>query len=693
MTHKIKTYLMSGALTVSLGFVGLSPALANPATDSVERFFAWAKETGAVTAEYGSLVETGPEDAILRDAKLAWSFSFKFGSDELTVDLAMDAPEIRFFGAKQSDSGVFFQKVEQPGVFEFRASATEKASDEGDDKTLFAMTGRQHDAVTTGYFQPTLPVVAEAPEQPVSRFFPLLRTALDTRIEASSARLIEAETRLADGSIQTDRYEGLAIKGMQDGRIAEQRIERMVSESTLDMTPDDDTDKPVTMRQESGVYLVLGQDLKPVLRLVGVLPADTKVRATIMERTELNDLTVSTPFGSFSLKKASADNAHIVPETPVFPIGQLADQAVLGTLPEDRAAVLELGRKALTTLEGLSIAELELDALAIKSEEVNGGIDRVAVKNASYRNLGDLTIKGTSFKIRENDTDFALARFQMSDFALSPLASYLGFMVLADEKEPSLTEYLSMVPTLGLIDIQGLKVASNKLPTPISLTHYRFAMSDFIAPFPTRIGGETKGLEIPVRALDNKDARRIFGRLGLESLRYSDEIKLVWDEDDQTLSLDPMKIAIDGGGTVELAFELGGIPRIVFEDPEQAQAAMATATVNRLQLAITDARLVTSILDSVNGNKGDTPEDLTATSEEFAQMLADEAMTNLGPVKDTAFGQNLHAAIKTFLVSPGRFELHVEPNAPVPATQILGMLATSPQMLPGLLNASVSAAP
>jgi hypothetical protein len=211
-------------------------------------------------------------------------------------------------------------------------------------------------------------------------------------------------------------------------------------------------------------------------------------------------------------------------------------------------------------------------------------------------------------------------------------------------------------------------------------------MRDFIAPIPTDIEVRTEGLQMPLELIEEDEARRLFENLGMTALRYDDEMRLRWDPDDNTLTLDPMTVTIDGGGSLDLSAEIGGIPRKIFEDPAQAQMAVATATVNRARLEIRDARLVSAFIAEQAKAADLSPETL-------ALALADQGASALGPLRDTPFGQSLHGAMKAFLVTPDHLVITVEPKAPVPAMQILGMVATTPSMLPGLLNAAVAANP
>ena len=443
----------------------------------------------------------------------------------------------------------------------------------------------------------------------------------------------------------------------------------------------------MTMRQETGPQVVTGTDIKPLLRLLGVLPGDQLTGDAMIEAMSVENVDISVAsIGSGAIRSMAAAGLRIAADKPAVDLAGIGDKAMLGTLPTNEAGLAAIGREALDALEALSLDSFDLEALAVSSEAINGAIGTVTARNASYGGVGEFSIKDASFKTGEDAGVFDLAGFTMKDLRLARLASYLDFGLAAAKNEPSLAEILSIVPTLGLMEIEGLKVSSNQLPAPISLDRYRLTMSDFIQPIPTAIEAVTENAVFPVSLIEEDEARALFEALGLDIVRYSDRMRLRWDPDTQVLSADPVSFNIEGGGSIDMVMEIGGIPRIVFESPEQAQMAIATATVNRARITVRDAKLVSAFIAQQAKGSGLSPETL-------ALGLADQAANEMGPVKDTPFGQSLHGALKAFLVSPDELVLSVEPANPVPAMQIMGVLATAPNTLPQLLNATVSANP
>jgi len=651
---------------------------ANPAADAVDAFFDWARATGATVADYRTLEETGPADAILRDAQLQWAFSFSFGETTFDLDLTLDAPETRLIGAAADDRGVAFTRFEQPGPHEIRVSGT--VTEDGDTEP-FEVTIRQYDLVSENYYQPVWEIAAD-PERPISRFLPALVASLDTRADSTTIRAIDTVTRLPDEGETTERYEGVTVTGVARGRAESYRVERTVSQTRIP----DQADSAFSLRQEIGPQELTGLDVRPLMRLFGMLPADEDVGETILETIDVNDLAVTAGDVSGGVKRIASAGARVAGDAAPFDLAPLLDRITLGTFDPDEAETIALLRDLLTALEAISIDRVDVTALAVSAPDGTGTLDALRLREASYRGVSDFSLTGLQLSLAEDNTSVSLDRFRLGDLVIPPLAEYLGLVAASDTGEPPLDALLAGLPTLGTAELDALDVTSDALPAPVAIGRYLLSMRDHIGPIPTEIESRTQKAQFPVSALDDADAEALFTRLGLSVLRYADEMRLRWDETDQTLSLAPMTVEIEGGGSMDLELEIGGVPRFVFERPMQAQAALATATVNKGRLEIRDARLIEAFIAEQAEAAGLSPETL-------ALGLADQAMTDLGPMRDTPFGRNLHAALKAFLVSPDHLVITVEPQAPVPATQILGLFATTPTMLPELLNVAIAANP
>jgi hypothetical protein len=672
------TATLAGALLTTVQFA--TPALANPARDAIEGYFAWMKANGATQAEYSEIVETAPSDATVRDIKFGWDLAFNIAGKDIDIDIRFSLPEARLQGVETRKNGVFVNRLEQPGEMTFELSGG--VTDDGA-REAFKFSGSQFDAVTTGYFQPYV-TIAPDDAHPVSRFFPAVRTMLGAVVKSSSARLVEMKSELPNGAFSSERYEQVSLKDMLDGRIGEQRIERTLSESRHVSPAGSGDDTEFKLTQETGSYVITGSDIRPILRAFAVLPADEKVGETIIEAISIDGMKIDAPFAKISVDAVTVDDTRLPSDVTPFDLGTFLDQAALGTLPQDEAGVMPLVEGALGVLQEFSVAGSEVSSLKVTSDEVNGTVEKMSLKEASYRGVGAFGIEGVAVTSKQHNGKFDLDSFHMTDLRLAPLVSYLRFAIATKMSKPSITEILSVMPMLGGIDMKGLAISSDEMPGPVRLDSYTLAMSDFIDPIPTSIEIKTEGASLPLELLDDETAEKLFTKLGIKQINYDDHIRLHWDEDSKDLMLEPLKMSVEGGGEVELTAAFGGIPRIVFENPEQAQAAVATATLKQARLSIRDAKLIAAYLELQS-------DDVGVPAEALAGALADQATASLGPIQGSPFAKSLDGALRSFLVSPDELVIEMTPKSPVPAAMILGLAATTPASLPEVLGLSAKA--
>lgn len=669
------------ALTASLAILAgplTAPAHANDAVKALDSFLEAARAWGASSAEYGEVNQTGPNDAIMRDGKLGWDLAFELGDTDIDLDIRISAPEVRIHGASAEDTGYAFDKIEYPGAMTITMSG---GVTENGERKAFDMEVTQYDTVTTGYFQPRLELAEDA-EHPVSRFKPLLLSLLEMRIDESSARLLELKAE-SQGSTQNDRYEDISFNGLANGRVEEQRIGKMTSVQSFPMS-DGANPETLEVTQETGAYVVKGSDIRPLYEVLKIVPAGTAENDTLVAGLSSEDIRISAEYGEVTIASATAENLTL--ETDVEPIDALTlgDQAMLGTLPMDEASLIDLGRKALDVLDGLSAGSMAIDAIAVSSEFGSGKIDRIAAKDASYKGVGSAELTGLDFSAKEKNTKVKLDAFTLDGLALAPLANYLDLTIASQSGKPSLQEILSVVPMLSSMAVKGLDVASDDLPGPIKLDSYTLAMDGFIDPIPTSITMKTEGAQIPVEMVDDKDARALFERLGLTQLAYADELSVRWDPDTLKLSVDPLTVSIEGGGSATFTAEIGGIPRLVFENPDQAQMAIATATLNGARLVVKDAKLISAYIEGEAEKAG-------ISAATLSSALADQAAAGMGPLAGTPFAKDAEGAVRAFLASPDELVVELAPGSPVPVTQVLGLAATAPGGIPDLLGAAISA--
>ncbi len=71
-------------------------------------------------------------------------------------------------------------------------------------------------------------------------------------------------------------------------------------------------------------------------------------------------------------------------------------------------------------------------------------------------------------------------------------------------------------------------------------------LSTTVPPIPTSFHARTEGLKVPVAAIDDPEAQALLEALGLETVVWSDETRLYWDEATLELRLERMMVDVEG---------------------------------------------------------------------------------------------------------------------------------------------------
>ncbi len=232
-------------------------------------------------------------------------------------------------------------------------------------------------------------------------------------------------------------------------------------------------------------------------------------------------------------------------------------------------------------------------------------------------------------------------------------------------------------------ELEGLDVAVPDLGRT-EIGRAEMTLSTTVPPIPTSFHARTEGLKVPVAAIDDPEAQALLEALGLETVVWSDETRLYWDEATLELRLERMMVDVEGLGRAELSARLANVPKSLFEDPEnQGQMALVVAQFVDASLTFKDAGLTKKGLAHIAAAQN-IPENV------FREALVAQATQMTAPIQNAAFTQMVTEAASKFLDNPGELKVTLTPPNPVPLAQILGSMA-APQTLPDLLAVKIVA--
>ncbi len=393
---------------------------------------------------------------------------------------------------------------------------------------------------------------------------------------------------------------------------------------------------------------------------------------------------------SVSMKLASMDATDFTVTKRDFDFLGVLDQLFSGNTPAPEQVITA----ALQAYRSFSISDVRMRGfeMAVPVPEIPGepvtlSMGEIGLSDMSSDKIGEFVISDVKTSTLPNGAEFSLGKAHMGnlDFApYGPMADLIPALIEeAGKSQPDAMRIARVFAprsiSYGLEDLHV--VAPGKGEVTIGKAEQSFSTT--IAPIPTDISTKTENASIPVAALNDPKAAAFLEALGLDTIAWSDETRLHWDETTLELTLEKLMIDVQGIGRAEATMRFANVPKALFENPQtQAQIALVSSAFVGAEISFVDAGVTTKAIQKMAQDAG-VPE------EAFAQALVAQAEAALQPVNDPAFTQTVTEAVADFLANPGTLRVVLAPQKPVPVAQIVGSMVT-PQVLPGLLNVQVT---
>ena len=296
-----------------------------------------------------------------------------------------------------------------------------------------------------------------------------------------------------------------------------------------------------------------------------------------------------------------------------------------------------------------------------------------------------MVLEGVNLDAQVNGR-FTLDRFAISDLEFPPYGPIRAFAADAsawDNPDPLETTRI-FFPLSFVMDMKGLFAASPELPGDIKLDGYLVEMRTQIPPIPTHFVFTVEGLEFPISLIEEPEARAIFEAAGIDVLRLSEDIRMSWNETTEDLIVENITFDLGQVGRVSARATLGGVPRTVMENPQQAQALMFTLNLKSLDFELLNDGGVQTALALYAQMVG-------AGEDALKEQLLLQLGAMLGQVGNDAFSDQVMTAARAFVDDPQSLSIRVAPSAPVPVTQIMSDAMAAPDALPERLGITVEA--
>ncbi|PLX39282.1 MAG: hypothetical protein C0606_01755 [Hyphomicrobiales bacterium] len=675
-------------------------ALASDSAAALQDYFDGLRALGATRVDHGA-IEDDPATgvAIVSDIAIEWPITMSFGqAGGFTINVGFTAPSATVKGAVKTTDGYEIERAATGDGSTFTMSV-EGLED-------FTLTGKVDGWQADGMYWPSLPVIQDDPARPFSRYYPYLRWTAAFEAERAAITRLEIDQVGPDNNRQHTVYNDLivtnqkggVIESVQSGRTVVKAYQaipapqkapapQMGNDETADGAEKPEATPPATPVLEMTYEIAsVGYRNYDIGRLVRLFDPESyaigQVDDTlypVLDEAWANDITVSFEGGSARINRYGGTGFKM--RQPKMNIISLVDRVMLGDEPSEQ----EAAQYALAMLGSFAFDRLSIDDVVIAppKDEGSGRIERIAMRDVSSDKIGEFVLEGVDVKGPQNEA-FSLDRFSFRDLVFPTAAAIMAIAEYSDSgREPPPSMVLAVIPLISEIETRNLKVAAPEIGS-ISLKSAMMTFANHIGSIPTVINSTIEEFSAPVTALEDREAQVLFDRMGIKTVVFDEEIRLRWDEATQVLTVGPISMNVRGAGMFKMTAEFGGVPRLVFENPEAAQAALATLNFRSAKFEIDNERMVQAAIELA-------AEDGEMSEEEARQVILLEMRKGVQQVQSPALAEMVDQAVSAFLADPDRLTVEAKPAQPLPITQIMGLAAVAPQAIVQQLGLSVRA--
>lgn len=678
--------LLSGACLAGISvFPGLAAAqdAAPKASGIVNGWFEALESNDLVTAEYGSLVPgDSARDIIINDGELTITIPPEIAFDAGTITVRFSFNSLELTGLRQDEETIVADSIEVPGAlsismqFEEPEAPTDNAGQEPQENPapatapgfIATFDATYNDILIEGVSAPRAwPSLQMAEANPLGFARELIGSTRNLTIKRAFIDTASVTSTTADIGSSSAFYSEMVMIGMADGRIADQSVaEIRVSETSAVPGADGLPDK---VEFRAGPVLAHGMDIVPFAALFGA-PAEPE-RTVVLDREEILDIEITADDGSGRIDFFNIEDISIPDPQPLALFSLIEREAKGEPVSEE-----EIGIAALEAFGSFSLGRFEVGGIEIEAEDGNASLRRILLKNLSNKGLGEFSLSDFSVEIKnEGDASFDYAG--VSGITFPPLRA---LQALDTTDEPTPQQILDALPTIGKILVSTLSANSTSEQFSFSLDLFEQVQGGHIGKIPTRSSITVDGLLVPADAVSDTDLKAVLQDLDMDEIAVNKSLSISWDPQTKDLQVGDLSVDLRGGGKASFTLTLGQIPETLFTNPESAQIVLASATFKGAELRLEGADVVSVFLEK-EAAKNQIGEEL------LAEGLIDTLRGEMGPLAGTAFSEEFLDALRTFLKAPDELVVVLEPSAPVPMAEVLGLAITSPQSLPQRLGA------
>lgn len=656
-----------------------SSAQAATAEEIVAKWFQSIKDAGATVAVYETIrVDQVTDTVTIVKPRIEWRVEFpKQGEPDkkgFTADIVSTVSEIAMVGLREEADGY--------RIASYTVSDDNRLVATGQDDTgsPFELTVDVVGNKNEGIYFPKFTAAPEDAQRPISRFMHYYDLFLKVVVDKSSVDKIDVRQMVDGKEIMTAEYSGIVTTGMKNGRVEESTLEAYRQSSIFPAAPNQAAGQgaPAVQNMEAtyGGMVQRGIDMKVLVEALTTkdAPKDAPFKSFTDEAT-VTDMTFSVGPVNVAVGKYSVTGMKARPGK--YSVLELADRLALGEEFSEKQSA-EIG---FDIARRFALGEWSISGISGNGPpNITAKLDSFLLRDLSSEGMGKFEIAGVDVN-GPGGEEVRFDRILIGDVLFPDSEALISAIEKGPPQDPIAAAALG--PKIGTMEAANVHFDDKKKPA-FSLGLFQLLQTAYVGPIPTDLRLQTRDLNLPVDYIEDPMVQGMLRSLGYDVLNIAADFVLNWNEASEDLTLEKADISIDDGAQISLRAGVAGLPKATIENPALFEQALATLAFKNANLSVRDAKLVPGVIEQFAQLQGMQPADLR---EALIQSIDLQA----GPLAGTPFVEQVKAALRAFLEKPDRLAVDLQPDAPVPFTQILGTAATAPAQAPDLLGASVSA--
>ncbi|WP_114008960.1 hypothetical protein [Cohaesibacter intestini] len=701
---------------LSLSFLLISTSLVQAQSDAEKAFQAMIDDVNAsgwLTVEVGSTHYQADKDLLTAQNvvyKLNWSLpetgikaanstttdateNGTAENDDLTIDLEITVPSMTGAGFALKEDGITYDSIIYEGItFDVTLDAEGTASD-----MQLKARALGKDQVSNG-FQPFVGEFKIAPSRPIGSFLDYIRPILTkpSYEEYSSDGYVMTQFAPDGAAIEEREIGPITLTDFANGRIGSMEMAYQKGKISV-VEPGKETNDDLPFDQvtfEAGKTVYEGYDMAALWAAIdpGMPPIEGTRDVVKVATTENMSFSAK---GFFTATLGPSTQKDLTVKQPASYIVPLLDKMISQDQkpdkmpPEDQKALIKAGFDLARSFSyGLGeVKDIQFSGTIpegdMSGQTVEAKLSSMRIADINKDGIGEMSVSGFDFTgpvgVSAAFDRFAIENLEFPNYAHIETVIDKG---LAGE-EPTPAESAKLAPNAIKMVLNGLKVRDPSA-NMVSANQILIETKKQGLAIPTLIKTRISDLSVPKDLIQHPMVSVLMTQLNMERLLVNEDITLRWDEASESIKLDPLNIELADIAKLDGSINFGGILRAYLDDPEQAQAAIATGTVLPSSLTLTNLGGIDEMINMAGGFSGMGPDQVRSFAESQIQAI-------LSAFTKPDFAQMVAGEVKAFLANPDNITILLKPGAPVPVAQLLGAASQAPHAIPDILKIGVTA--